>query len=143
MRKFNYCSIEASSYAKNMLACTNDVLVMNFNKVAKWIKENCPSLNGEFNVSHNPYYWLKLVVENGFAYLEEGSHGEKYSTALSATETATFVRGSMQSVPNAYCAQFFRNDRLEEFLKEWHSIKSKVVAEYKSQRNVYSPNFEP
>lgn len=143
MRKFDYRDINYDSYARRMLENTNKVLISNFNKVAKWIEENCPHLNGEFSCRHNPYYWIKLVVEDGKAYLEEGSHGYGYEMALSTTESATFARGSMQCTPHAFNGlQFFRNDRLEEFLKQWPSIKESVILENASQRNVFSDDFE-
>ena len=143
MRSFNYRSIGGTCYEERLLEETNEVLVENFNKVAKWIQENCPHLNGKFSCRHNPYYWIKLVVEEGKAYLEEGDHGYGYSLALSTTETATFSRGSMQRTPYAFQGlQFFRNDRLEEFLKQWPSIKEDIIVENASQRNVFSDDFE-
>lgn len=88
------------------------------------IEENCPKLNGVFECRFNTYYWIKLVVENGKSYLECGSHGSDFTYALSKTETATFSRGSMQSKPYAYKDTFFfRNERLEEFLSQWETIK--------------------
>lgn len=143
MRKFNYKNIQECGYESRLLAQTPKVLVSNFNKVAKWIEENCPSLTEEFSCRHNPYYWIKLVVEDGKAYLEEGSHGYGYSVAMSTTETATFTRGSMQCTPNAFeGVQFFRKDRLEEFLSQWQEIKKFVIAKNKVQCNVYSEDFE-
>ncbi len=121
----------------------NKNLIRNFNKVAHWIEENCPHLNGSFKCKHNPYYWINLVVEDGKAYLEEGSHGYDYSLALSTTETASCSRGSCESTPYAFNVQFFPNSRLEEFLKEWREIKLKVKAEYDSQSYVFSDTFEP
>lgn len=144
MRKFDYRNINDACYERRMMESTNKVLISNFNKVAKWIEENCPHLNGEFSCRHNPYYWIQLVVEDGKAYLETGSHGYEYSLALSTTETATLSSGSMQCTPNAFNGlQFFRNDRLEEFLKQWQSIKERVILENASQRNVFSEHFEP
>lgn len=143
MRNYRYCEIEERSYEKRMLEQTNKVLISNFNKVAQWIETHCPNLNGTFSCRHDPYYWVKLVVEDGKAYLEEGSHGYGFSTSLSSSETATFSRGSMQSIPYAYDGvQFFRNDRLEEFLKEWGTIKTRVIAENEVQSNVFSEHFE-
>lgn len=143
MRRFNYRSIGDCCYEQRMLESTNKMLIANFNKVAKWIEENCPHLNGEFSCRHNPYYWIQLVVEDGKAYLETGSHGYGYSLALSTTETATLSSGSMQCTPHAFNGlQFFRNDRLEEFLKQWQSIKAEIIAENASQRNVFSDQFE-
>ena len=121
----------------------NKNLIDNFNKVAHWVEENCPNLNGTFKCRHNPYYWISRVVENGKAYLEEGSHGYDYSLALSTTETASFSRGSCQGIPYAFNVQFFPNARLEEFLKQWGDIKSAVMAEYDNQSYVLSDRFEP
>lgn len=144
MRKFDYRDINEDAYERRLLANTNKVLIANFNKVAKWIEKNCPHLNGEFNCRHNTYYWIRLVVEDGKAYLEEGSHGYGYSMALSTTESATFTRGSMQCTPHAYKGhQFFRDDMLEEFLKQWKSIKEFVIAENAAQSSVFSTDFEP
>lgn len=156
MRKFSYKDIYEQGigtfsgklcYEHNVeLDCYQNVnksLIDNFNKVAHWIKENCPHLNGKFKCKHNPYYWISLVVEDGKAYLEEGSHGYGYSLALSTTETASFSRGSCQSMPYAFKVQFFPNSRLEEFLKQWSEIKLKVKAEYDNQSYVLSDRFEP
>ena len=130
-------------YEKNLLQKSNTILVGNFNKVAKWIEENCPTLNGEFECRHNPYHWVKIVVENGKAYLECGSHGYDFSIALSTTETAVFTRGSMQDQPYAFDGcQFFRNDYLEEFLSQWQSIKVRVIGKNNTQSKVYSESFE-
>lgn len=142
MRTFIYKEIKGSD-EERLLANSNKTLISNFNKVAKWIEENCPHLNGEFECSPNPYYWISIVIEDGKAYLEEGSHGWEYKTALSTTETATFSRGSMQSTPYAYRGvQFFPNKRLEEFLKEWPSIKGRIIAEKEAQERVYGADFE-
>ena len=121
----------------------NHKLIENFNKVAHWIEENCPHLNGRFDCNHNPYYWISLVVEDGKAYLEKGSHGYDFDTALSASDTAVFTRGSNQSIPCAFEVQFFPNKRLEEFLKQWNEIKLSVKAEYNKQSYVFSDEFEP
>lgn len=129
-------------YNVTMYKQVNPILIRNFNKCAKWIAENCPTLNGVFHCQHNPYYWIKLVVENGKAYLEEGSHGYGYDIAMSMEETSVFSRGSCQC--NAYAfkdIQFFRNDRLEEFLSQWQTIKGKIQSAYAVQSNVYSENF--
>lgn len=130
-------------YEKKLLSDTNKVLVGNFNKVAKWIEENCPTLDGKFECRHNPYYWVTLVVEKGKAYLECGSHGYGFCVAMSTTETAVFTRGSMQSQPYAFeGCQFFRNDRLEEFLSQWQSIKVRVIGAYNTKKMLYSESFE-
>lgn len=143
MRKFIYKEIRERSYEEGLLKKVNSQLVANFNKVAKWIEENCPRLNGEFSCSHNPYYWIKLVVEDGKAYIEYGSHGWGYELAMSTTESATFSRGSQQCTAYAYDGiQFFRNNALEEFLKEWGIIKERVILENRAQSLVFSDNFE-
>lgn len=54
MRKYNFRNIEENSYERRMLGNTSKALISNFNKVAKWIEENCPNLNGEFRCKHNP-----------------------------------------------------------------------------------------
>lgn len=128
-------------YELGLLEKTNPQLIANFNKCANWIAENCPTLNGEFWCRHNPYYWVRLVVEDGKAYLEEGSHGYNYSTAMSIDDTATFSRGSMQSIAKAFRVQFFRNDRLEEFLSQWQTIKAQIQSAYAIQSNVFSESF--
>ena len=143
MRKYNYRQKE-NGYEHSLLENTNKTMINNFNKVAKWIKTNCPHLNGKFKTSHDMYGWVALVVEDGKAYLERGSHGYGFDIALSTTETATMTTGSCQSIPSAFLdKQFFRNDDLEKFLKEWKDIKRKVIAENENQRNAYSDDFEP
>lgn len=129
------------SYEKGLWKKTNQVLLNNFMKVANWIAENCPNLNGEFDCRHNVYHWTKLVVENGKAYLEYGSHGWDYEIALSTTETAVFSRGSMQSLPYAFDELFFRDDALEEFLSQWQTIKQYVIAKNDTQNKVFSEDF--
>lgn len=142
MRKYDYRSIEERSYENRLLDNTNETLISNFNKVAQWVEDNCPHLNGEFSCRHNPYYWIQLVVENGKAYLEEGSHGYSFHIALSTTETAVKSTGSMQITPYAFNGiQFFRNDFMEEFLKQWASIKERIIAENKAQCAVFSEDF--
>lgn len=139
---YQFYDINTRSYEKGMLDKTNPILIKNFLKVCSWIKENCPTLNGKFDCPHNPYHWIRLVVEDGKAYLEEGSHGYGFSTALSSTETAVFSRGSMQSNPYAFNGSlFFSNIRLEEFLKNWAGIKPYLTAEYKRQSRVFSEDF--
>lgn len=154
MRKYSYHTFDEKTQGiygetlrfgceKNMLERTNQSLLSNFFKCAKWVEENCPALNGEFQCKHNTYYWIKLVVENGKAYLECGSHGWGFTTALSQTETAVFTRGSMQDLPYAFEGKhFFRNDRLEEFLSQWKTIKSQIVSANNIQTAVYDENFE-
>lgn len=132
------------SWENGLLERVNKTLINNFFKCASWIEENCPNLNGEFECRHNPYYWIKLVVENGKAYLEEGSHGYVFDIALSRTETARMTTGSMQSTPYAFLGKFFfRNDRLEEFLSQWGSIKNMIVAKNNVQSRVFSEEFVP
>lgn len=131
-------------WENGLLERVNETLINNFFKCASWIEENCPNLNGEFKCRHNPYYWIKLVVENGKAYLEEGSHGYNFEIALSTTETARMTTGSMQSTPYAFLGKFFfRNDRLEEFLSQWGSIKNMIVAKNNVQSRVFSEEFVP
>ena len=121
---------------------TNKVLLSNFFKCADWITENCPTLNGTFNCMHNPYHWTRIVVEDGKAYLEYGSHGWGFDIALSATETAVMSRGSMQSNPYAFRnIHFFRNDALEEFLSQWYSIKTAIQCANRVQCGVFSEDF--
>lgn len=130
------------SYEHQLLQKTDEQLMRNFCKVAEWIGENCPNLNGEFHCKHDPFHWTKLVVEDGKAYLETGSHGWDYDIALSTTETAVFSRASEQRNPYAFFGvRFFRNERLEEFLSQWFDIKQKVVAKNNIQRNVFSDTF--
>ena len=69
-----------------------------------------------------------MVVKNGKAYLQTGSHGWGYDIQLSTTETALLVSGSEQRIPYAYTTQFFRNDRLLEFLENWKMIKQQIIA---------------
>lgn len=142
MRRYEFRVMEENSYEKRLLERTNKVLVSNFNKVADWIKSECPNLNGEFKCKHNVFHWTKLVVENGVAYLEEGGHGYDFDVAMSKTETAVFSRGSMQSIPHAfYGYQFFRNDRLEEFLSQWSEIKKQIQKKNSIQTLVFSNDF--
>lgn len=130
------------SFEQRMLANTNSNLIANVMKVFAWIKENCPNLNGEFHCRHNPYYKIHLIVKNGKAYLCEGSHGYGYATYLSAEETAVYSQGSCQGAPYAFKGvYFFRNDRLEEFLTQWLSIKKEITAKNKLQESVYSNEF--
>jgi hypothetical protein len=143
MREYNYREIRERSCEDSLLKNTNKTMINNFNKVAKWIETNCPHLNGKFKTSHNMYGWVTLVVEDGKAYLECGSHGYGFDIALSATETATIVTGSCQTTPSAFLGkQFFKNDDLEKFLKEWKDIKRKVITENENQCNAYSDDFE-
>lgn len=154
MREYFYCTLDEKKQGidgetlrfnaeKNMLERTNQVLMSNFLKCTKWVEENCPNLNGEFKCKHNPRYWIKLVVENGKAYLECGSHGWRFDIALSQTETAVFSRGSEQDLPYAFEGKhFFPNNRLEEFLSQWKTIKSQIVSANNIQTAIYDENFE-
>ena len=130
-------------FERKLYTDTNRYLIANFNKVAKWIKDNCPKLNGKFRLPHNPYYWVELAVEDGKAYLQYGSHGWGWDLALSAEETAVMSQGSMQRNPYAFKGrQFVRNNRLEEFLSNWKNIKEQIIAANRVQTNVYSESFE-
>lgn len=121
---------------------TNPTLINNFKKIASWIRTNCPKLNGEFNCRHQVYHWTKLVVENGKAYLETGSHGYGFTYALSETETAQKATGSCQCDPYAFAdTLFFPNSDLEEFLSQWETIKVKVIAKNEIQNKVFSEDF--
>lgn len=152
MRRFEYHRIDERgkaspsprfSYEQKRLESTDPILLANTMKVFAWIKENCPNLNGEFHCRHNPYYKIHLIVENGKAYLCEGSHGYGYATYLSAEETAVYSQGSCQSAPYAFKdVFFFRNDRLEEFLFQWKLIKNEVIAKNRLQESVFSDDFE-
>lgn len=115
-------------FNKQMFEKVNRSYISNFNEIAEWIKNNYPNLNGKFELPHNPYYWIKLVVVNGKAYLQTGSHGYSFDIQLSTTETALLVSGSEQRIPYAYSAQFFRNDRLLKFLENWKMIKQQIIA---------------
>ena len=130
------------SYEQKMISETNPNLIANVMKVIARIKENCHNLNGEIHCRHNPYYKIHLIVKNGKAYLCEGSHSCGYATYLSAEESATYSQGSCQGAPYAFKGiYFFRNDRLEEFLSQWSSIKSEVTIKNKLQENVFSSEF--
>lgn len=128
---------------QKMIEQTNPQLLANFMKVAKWIEENCPNLNGEFSCRHNPFYKIDLIVENGKAYLCYGSHSVGYALYLSSTETAVYSQGSCQGNPYAFEGIFFyRNDMLEEFLSQWRTIKDRIIMANKVQRRVYDENFQ-
>ena len=130
------------SHAHGLLQKTNEQLISNFCKVAEWIGENCPNLNGEFHCKHHPFHWTKLVVEDGKAYLETGSHGWGFDIAVSTTETAIFSRGSEQRNPYAFFGvRFFHNSNLEEFLSQWSYIKQQIIAKNDIQKNVFSNAF--
>lgn len=130
-------------YENNLLKQVNENLINNFFKCAKWIEENCPSLNGEFPCRHQPYHWTKLIVENGKAYLEYGSHGYSFEIALSTTETAYKSTGAY--LANTYAFEnvfFFRNDALEEFLSQWATLKFEIISKYRTQSDIYSIDFK-
>lgn len=129
-------------YELKLVATTNATLMANFQKIAKWVSENCPHLNGKFKCKHDPYRWIELVVENGKAYLEYGSHGNGFDVAVSTTETAVFSRGSCQEVAYAFKDVFFaHNNVLEKFISEWPNIKARVVESNAIQTIVYSDDF--
>lgn len=129
---------------QKMIEETDKNLLSNFFKCAKWIEENCPNLNGKFPCKHKVYHWTRLVIENGKAYLEYGSHGYGFDFALSSTETAYKTTGSGQSRPYAFeNVFFFRNDALEEFLSQWKSIKNSILYANAVQKRVFSDEFEP
>ena len=139
--KFNY-SAPLSSYEKNLADNLNPTLLANFKKVCKWIKENCPNLNGEFHCNHNPYYKIHLIVKKGEAYLCEGSHGWGYAHYLFDGGSAVYSQGSCQGAPYGYNNIYaFRNDRLEEFLSQWTYIKSQVISRNTMQNSVYGDDF--
>jgi hypothetical protein len=110
--------------------------------VCKWIKDNCPNLNGKFQCRHNPYYKIHLIVEDGKAYLCEGSHSYGYGLYLFDDGSAEYSQGSCQGLPYTYSNIYaFRNDRLEEFLSQWQSIKAEIESAYRVQSNVFSKDF--
>lgn len=142
----NYEEFELSNnfcYEKKMEEKTNQTLLSNVKKTFAWIKENCPNLNGTFECRHHPYHWVRLVVENGKSYLEEGSHGWDFDVAMSDTETAVFSRGSMQEKPYSFPQHFFfQNNYMEEFLSQWGDIKECVKLKNQVQTSVFSEDFE-
>ena len=141
MLKFNYTH-PISGYAQTLSNKLNPTLLANFKKVCKWIKDNCPNLNGEFHCRHNPYYKIHLIVEDGKAYLCEGSHGWGYGLYLFEDGSAEYSQGSCQSSPYAYNNIYaFRNNRLEEFLSQWQGIKVQIESAYRVQSNVFSEDF--
>ena len=142
MRKYSKKTLSSTCYERTLLNNTNPQLLENVLKCFKWIEDNCPNLNGIYNCRHNPYYWMRLVVENGKAYLENGSHGYSFSMALSSTETAVMSTGSMQSIPYSYDELFFRNDKMEEFLSQWHGIKNIIIADNERKNRIYSNSFQ-
>lgn len=138
--KYNH---SISSYAVTLSNNLNPTLLANFKKVCKWISENCPNLNGEFHCRHNPYYKIDLIVEDGVAYLCTGNHGWGYGLYLFEKGSAEYSQGSCQSSPYAYNNVYaFRNDRLEEFLSQWQSIKTQIVIANRVQMKVFDENFE-
>ena len=141
MLKFNYTN-PISGYAQTLSNELNPTLLANFKKVCKWIKDNCPNLNGEFHCRHNPYYKIHLIVEDGKAYLCEGSHSYGYALYLFEEGSAEYSQGSCQGSPYAYNNIYaFRNGRLEEFLSQWQSIKVQIENAYRVQSNVFSKDF--
>lgn len=143
MREYSYRDIKDFSYESKLLAETNGRLMTNFKKVAEWIREHCPELNGKFNCAHNINHWTRLTVENGKAFLEYGSHGWGWDLALSEDETAVMSPASLQQIPYAFAGVLFAdNARLEEFLIQWPEIKKRVIEENNNQMLVYGENFE-
>jgi hypothetical protein len=52
-RKYRYVSIsELPAYCSTYEQTLDKRLLINFLKCSKWIKENCPTLNGEFRCKH-------------------------------------------------------------------------------------------
>ena len=143
MKTFNFQDINKGfGWELGLLKRTNKTLIANFHKVCEWIEENCPHLNGEFVCRHNPFYKIHLIIENGKAYLCTGSHSVGYELYLSKTETATYSQGSCQGNPYGFKDIFFyRNDRLEEFLSQWGSIKRQIILKNEMQNKVYSEDF--
>jgi hypothetical protein len=87
---------------------------------------------------------LKFIVENGKAFLECGSWGWGFDIALSNTETATFVRGSMQRWPQSFSnVFFFHNHLLVNFLQEWSTIKNTLIEQEQKQTLIFSDDFQP
>ena len=130
------------SYELRLLEGTNKTLIANFHKVCEWIEENCPHLNGKFECRDNFFYKIHLIIENGKAYLCTGSHSYGYELYLSKTETATYTQGSCQDKPYGFKDIFFyKNDRLEEFLSQWGSIKRQIILKNDAQSRVYSEDF--
>ena len=128
--RYEIHSFSEPCYETRLVNNTNPTLLSNFKKVANWIKENCPNLNGEFHTSHNAFYKLDLIVENGIAYLCSGSHSCGYATTLSEFGTDFYSQGSCQSIPYRFEGHYgFSNDYLEKFLKEWPSIKERIIEE--------------
>lgn len=131
------------SLEQKMIEQTNPQLLANFMKVAKWVEDNCPNLNGKFSCRHNPSYKIDFIIENGKAYLCYGSHSVGYALYLSSTETAVYCQGSCQGAPYAFKGIFFyRNDRLEEFLSQWPLIKARIILANEVQRKVFDENFQ-
>ena len=125
-----------------LLERTNKTLMANFHKICHWIEENCPNLSGEFGCRHNPYYKIHLIIENGKAYLCTGTHSVGYELYLSSTETAVYSQGSCQGRPYGFKNTFFyRNDRLEEFLSQWKSIKDRIILANSKRKEIYDNNF--
>ena len=89
-----------------------------------------------------PYHWTKLIVENGKAYLEYGSHGHSFEIALSTTETAYKSTGCLFGKYAFENVFFFRNDALEEFLSQWAMLKFEIISKYRTQSDIYSIDFK-
>ena len=141
MRKYHYSPLDEK--VMESVHNTDPMLLRNFNKVLLWLWQNCPKLNGTFYCPQNEHqvYWVRLVVENGRPFLEVGVKGHwHFKRALSRTVTAV---SDNSCTTKAYVTQFFRNEDLERFLKDWPRMKVEIINEYTAQRAVYSPDFIP
>lgn len=129
-------------YQRNIINSTNHALLENFFKCAKWVKEHYPKISDTFHTSHDPYFKLDLIVENGIAILAYGSHSAGYEWYLSELGTAYYSQGSMQSVPYLFADTYgFRNDKLEKFLSEWQTIKSLIISRGNVIDSIYNESF--
>lgn len=132
------------SYEYRMIEKTNQQLMNNFHKCCSWVAENCPNLNITIKCKGDNDKWLKFIVENGKAFLECGPWGWGFDIALSNTETATFVRGSMQRRPQSFNnVFFFHNHLLVNFLQEWSTIKNTLIEQEQKQTLIFSDDFQP
>lgn len=128
------------SYCRDLYNRCNQNLLNNVLKCFEWIEKNYPTLCGEFKCEHQFYYHIQLVVDNGKAYLQEGDHVTTWNFLLCKDYTAS--RMGSYSHPDVFKELFFRNDRLEEFLLQWQSIKSQITGTYNAQKYVFSDKFE-
>lgn len=131
------------SYEQRVINDTNQQLLANFQKVAAWIKANCPKLNGEFHCRHQVYHKTDLTVVDGIAYLQHGSHAAGYQWTLSEFGTDHYSQGSCQHAPYRFSGHYgMPNGVLEEFLTQWPEIKSQIVSANAVQTRVFSNDFE-